>query len=130
MSEKIVFFDGVCNLCNEAVDRIISNDYKKQLKVAPLQGETATKYLNSYQIKNLDSLIFYEDGDIFEKSTAALRIARYLDYPWGALSLFVIVPAFLRDPLYSLIAKNRYRLFGKKETCRLPSESEKQRFLP
>lgn len=130
MSEKIVFFDGVCNLCNEAVDRIIRNDYKKQLKVAPLQGETAIKYLNSYQIKNLDSLIFYEDGDIFEKSTAALRIARYLDYPWGALSLFLIVPVLLRDPLYSLIAKNRYRLFGKKETCRLPLESEKQRFLP
>ena len=130
MSQKIVFFDGVCNLCNEAVDRIITNDYKKQLKVAPLQGETAARYLNSYQIKSLGSIIFYEDGEIFEKSTAALKIARYLDYPWGVFSLFIVIPAFIRDPIYNLIAKNRYKLFGKKDSCRLPTKEETEHFLP
>jgi len=130
MNEKIVFFDGVCNLCNSAVDIIVSNDTKGSLKIASLQGETAKRYLDPSAIKNLNSLIFYENGKLYEKSTGALKIARYMDFPWKILSLFIIIPCFVRDPVYSLIAQNRYRLFGQKDSCRLPTNEEKQHFLP
>ena len=129
MNERIVFFDGVCNLCNEAVDIIVRNDSEGKLKIASLQGESAKKYLSEAQIKNLNSLIFWEEGQTFDRSTGALKIAFHMDFPWKFLIFFLIVPRILRDPLYDLIAKYRYKLFGKKDSCRLPTEREKQHFL-
>lgn len=130
MSEKIVFFDGVCNLCNSSVDFIVRNDKNHSLKIASLQGETAKKLLSKDQIKNLDSLVFWSEGEVYERSTGALKIASFLKFPWNLLSLFLVLPSFFRDFFYKLIAKNRYKLFGKKKSCRLPTPSEKAVFLP
>ena len=130
MSERIVFFDGVCNLCNEAVDQIVRYTDSDDLKVAPLQGTTARRFLNSEQIKNLESIIYYDSGKLLDKSSAALEISKFMRFPWKILYIFIIIPKFIRDPIYMLIAKNRYRLFGKKDSCRLPTASEKKHFLP
>lgn len=130
MSEKIVFFDGVCNLCNSAVDFIVRNDKNHILKIASLQGETAKKYLSQEQITNLDSLVYFSDGEVYERSTGALKISGFLGFPWSLFKVFLILPSFLRDPVYNFIAKHRYKMFGKKESCRLPGPSEKEVFLP
>lgn len=130
MSERIVFFDGVCNLCNEAVDQIVRYTDSDDLKVAPLQGTTARRFLNSEQIKNLESIIYYDSGKLLEKSSAALEISKFMRFPWKILYIFIIIPKFIRDPIYMLIAKNRYRIFGKKDSCRLPTDNEKKHFLP
>ena len=130
MNKRIVFFDGVCSLCNSAIDIIVKNSTPEDLLVAPLQGETASQYLSLEQTENLNSIVFYDNGDVFEESTAALKIAKYLNYPWKIFSFFIYLPRFVRDPIYRVIAEHRYQLFGKKSTCRLPSSSEKAHFLP
>lgn len=127
----IVLFDGVCNLCNNAVDFIITRDFKGKFKVGPLQDELTKKILDDYQIKKdyLDSLVFIHKEAVFYKSRAALEIARNLTGLWPLMYIFIIVPAIIRDPIYDWIARNRYKWFGKKETCRLPTIDEKKRFL-
>lgn len=128
---KIVLFDGVCNLCNTAVDFIISRDEKERFKIAALQDEVTRELLKEYKINDdyLDSLVFIHQDAVFYKSRAALEIARNLGGLWPLLYTFIIIPNFIRDPLYNWIARNRYRWFGKKETCRLPTAQEKRRFL-
>lgn len=126
---NIVFFDGVCSLCNYSVDFIVKNNSKKTLFIASLQGKTAKELLTSEHRKSMESLIFYEKGQVYERSTAALEIARHLKFPYNLLSVFSYLPKSLRDFLYNLIAKNRYKWFGQKQTCRIPTESEKKYFL-
>ncbi|WP_373496141.1 thiol-disulfide oxidoreductase DCC family protein [Aquiflexum sp.] len=128
---RIVLFDGVCNLCNSAVDFIITRDKKERFKVAALQDKATKRLLKNYQINNeyLDSLVFIHRESVFYKSRAALEIARNLGGAWPIMYVFIIVPKFIRDPLYDWIAGNRYRWFGKKEICRLPTDKEKKRFL-
>lgn len=127
----IVLFDGVCNLCNNAVDLIIRNDKKGHFKVAALQGEKTGELLKDYEINSnyLDSIILIRKDKLFYKSRAALEIAKKLRGLWPLLYIFIIVPSGVRDPVYDWIARNRYKWFGKKETCRLPSPEEKERFL-
>ncbi len=127
--KRIIFFDGVCNLCNGAVNFVIDRDPKGLFKLAPLQSEIATDYLDEGRISKLDSIVLYEDGKIYEKSTAALRIAKELNGAWFLLYAFIIIPPFIRNFLYNFIAKNRYKWFGKRETCRLPSQDIQDRFL-
>ncbi|MFC0264318.1 thiol-disulfide oxidoreductase DCC family protein [Fontibacter flavus] len=127
----IILFDGVCNLCNGAVDFIIKRDKNDCFKVASLQDETVKPLLKDYQIKEnyLDSLVLIRGKHVFYKSRAALEISRKLNAFWPLFYGLVIIPDFIRDPIYDWIARNRYKWFGKKETCRLPNEEEKQKFL-
>lgn len=127
----IVLFDGLCNLCNNAVDFIIKRDKNNSFKLGALQDQSLKKLLNSYRIKEdfLDSLILIRRGKVYYKSRAALEIAKKLTGLWPLLYGFIIFPAFLRDPVYDWIANNRYKWFGKKESCRIPTKEELEKFL-
>ena len=126
----IVFFDGVCNLCNAAVRFIIQRDPKAYFRFASLQSEIAAKKLPpDFREKAGDSIVLLEDGKFFWSSTAALRIARRLRAPWPLLYAGILIPRFLRNPIYGWIARNRYRWFGKKDACELPTPELKGRFL-
>jgi predicted DCC family thiol-disulfide oxidoreductase YuxK len=127
----ILLFDGVCNLCNNAVDFVIQRDSKDRFKFAALQDPKTKSILKDYQINldYIDSIILIRGDQIFHKSKAALETASKLSGLWPLLYVFVIIPAFIRDPVYDWIAKNRYKWFGKKETCRLPTPKEKSKFL-
>lgn len=127
----IVLFDGVCNLCNTAVDLIIRNDKKGSFKVGALQDPKTKELLKDYAIDSdyLDSIILIRGDQVFYKSRAALEITKKLKGLWPLLYVFIIVPNALRDPVYDWIARNRYRWYGKKETCRLPTPEERARFL-
>ena len=127
----IVLFDGVCNFCNASVNFIIERDTKDYFKFAPLQSEIGEQLLQKYEIDKAetDSVILIEDEKAYTHSTAALRIARRLNGIWSELYAFIAVPRSLRDFLYRLFAKNRYRLFGKQDTCMMPTPEVRQRFL-
>ncbi|MCH6200230.1 thiol-disulfide oxidoreductase DCC family protein [Aquiflexum sp. LQ15W] len=127
----IILFDGVCNLCNNAVDFIIRRDKNDCFKFGALQDNATKIILKEYKINQdyIDSIILIRGDLVFYKSKAALEIARNLESPWPAMYIFNVVPAFIRDPIYDWIARNRYKWFGKKETCRIPSTKEKQKFL-
>lgn len=122
--ENIVFFDGVCILCNSSVDFLIKIDRNKKLKYASLQGKTAKKLLPQQEIKKLDSIIFLSQGSLYQKSDAALEIINIVGGFWQVFLIFKIIPRPLRDFLYDWIAKNRYSWFGKKEICRMPSSED------
>ncbi|MCH6235527.1 thiol-disulfide oxidoreductase DCC family protein [Cognataquiflexum rubidum] len=127
----IILFDGVCNLCNNAVDFVIRRDKNDRFKFGALQDKATKSILKEYKINQnyIDSIILIRGDQVFYKSKAALEIARNLGSLWPAMYIFSIVPSFIRDPVYDWIARNRYRWFGKKETCRIPSPKEKQKFL-
>lgn len=127
----IVLFDGVCNLCNNSVDFIIRRDSKGVFKVGAIQDEHTQKLLGDYDIPKdyLDSLIYLHKDKVYYKSRGALEIARNLGGLWPLFYMLIIVPSFIRDPIYDWIARNRYKWFGKKETCRLPTPKEKEKFL-
>jgi len=123
---KIVFFDGVCNLCNGTVDFLLRHHRDQFLMFAPLQGVSAKNVLKS---NSLASIVYYEQGLIYERSDAALKLCEGLALPWRIFLVFKLVPKAIRDKVYDFIAINRYRIFGKNETCRIPSEQERSRFL-
>lgn len=129
--KKIVLFDGVCNLCNRSVQFIIKRDRHKQFYFASLQGKTGQQLLEQFHLTadNLNSFILIENGKLYQKSSAALRITRKLGAAWPLLYGFIIVPPFIRNAVYSLIAKNRYKWFGKSESCMIPAPGLKERFL-
>lgn len=126
-----MFFDGVCNLCNSSVDFVVRHDPKGLVKLAPLQGETARRMLDVADIPAGDpeSLILWDCGRVYKYSDAALRVSRYLRFPWSLCIIFFIVPRFVRNAVYRYIAANRYKWFGKKESCRLPEPHELSRFM-
>lgn len=130
-TKSIVFFDGVCNLCNASIDFIIKRDRHNKFLVGALQDGFSKEILSKYQVKAdyLDSLVLLENGEIFYKSTAALKIARNLSGVWPAFYPLIFLPKWLRDPVYDFIGKNRYSWFGKKNTCRIASPEEKSKFL-
>jgi predicted DCC family thiol-disulfide oxidoreductase YuxK len=130
-SHPIVIFDGVCNLCNASVDFVIRHDPQGVFKVSANQHETGQRILREQGVDphEVDTVFLYEGGTLYRRSTAALRIVRHLGLPWSLLYGLVIIPAPLRDFVYRGIARNRYRWFGKKETCRLPTADERARFL-
>ena len=126
----IVFFDGVCGLCNRFVDYLLKHDKQHHLKFAPLQGEAAHEYLSEEDIEAFDSIQYYSDGKVYNKSTAALRIFIKLGgwYKFLGYTGYVF-PRFIRDWIYDIVANNRYKWFGKRDQCRIPSSGEKKRFL-
>lgn len=129
----VVLFDGVCNLCNGAVQFIVDRDPEGTFRFASLQSERAAALLGAHGLEapegDPDSVILIEDGRVHQSSGAALRIARHLRGPWKLFYAFVIVPRFLRDAVYRFIARNRYRWFGKSEQCRVPTPALRARFL-
>jgi predicted DCC family thiol-disulfide oxidoreductase YuxK len=128
---SILFFDGVCGLCNKSVDFVLVRDRRGAIQFAPLQGDTARHLLPPADRENLDSMVLWVKGQSYRKSAAVVRVLWRLSAGWQILgTLLWLIPLPLRNLGYSLIARNRYRFFGKKETCRMPSPEERQRFLP
>ena len=129
--KSIVFFDGVCHLCNGFVDRIITADHKHLFQFAPLQGETALQLLTPAEREVLTTVILLEDNQVkYKKSAAVLRILTRLGGPYLLFNLGYLIPPALRDALYAWVAKNRYSWFGERDFCRLPTPEERGRLLP
>ena len=128
---SIIYFDGVCNLCNASVDFVIKRDKNKKFRFASLQSEAGQKILveNNFNQSDYDSFILEHKGKVYIKSTAALQVAINLGFPLNLMGIFLLIPSFIRNWVYEQIAKNRYKWFGKKETCRLPSAEERALFL-
>lgn len=128
---KIVFFDGYCSLCNSTVDWLIARDHRRTLKYASLQGETAARELGVTPSNvDPDTLIYLRDGARFDRSTAALKILGDVGGIWTLASVFLVVPRPIRDSVYRWIARNRFRWFGRRDTCRLPTPEERELLLP
>lgn len=128
---RILFFDGVCGLCNRTVDFVIVRDRRGEFLFAPLQGDTARSLLSPSDVANLNTVVLWVNGKTYRKSAAVVRILWRLNPGWRFLgTLLWLVPLPLRNLGYALIAWNRYRFFGKKETCRMPTPEERIRFLP
>ena len=129
--QQIVFFDGVCNLCNRSVNFLIKNDKKGVLKFASLQSGFAKKTLPKTLLNNkdLDSILFYTEGKYYEKSNAILKLCKILGGFFYVFQFGYLLPPFLRNGLYMLIANNRYRWFGTTAQCRVPTTDLKERFL-
>lgn len=132
MERPVILFDGVCNLCNGAVAWVLKRDRHGVFRFASLQGETGQRMLSERGLSTngFESMIVVEPGvAYYTKSSAALEIARRLGGLWSLTVIFTWIPTPLRDALYDLIARNRYRWFGKKEECMLPRPEWKDRFL-
>lgn len=126
----IILFDGECNFCDQSVQFIIKRDKKALYSFASLQSEVGQQLVNTYQVPaNLDSLILIKNNSYYTMSSAALRICRHLSGGWKLFSLLLLIPKPIRNYFYKIIAKNRYKWFGKKETCMLPTLEMKKRFL-
>lgn len=129
--QTILFFDGVCGLCNLFVDFVLKHDKQQHLFLSPLQGETAARLLSEHDCTQLDSVVFWEHNQGVRYSTAVVRILLNLGWGWRILGcLLWLIPFPIRNLGYRIIAKSRYRIFGKKETCRMPTPEERERFLP
>jgi len=130
-TDPVILFDGVCNLCNSSVLFIIKRDPKAKFKFASLQSEFGKSHLEKFglPVTELNSVLLIKDGKLFQKSNAALEIAKHLGGGWPVFYVFKLVPAFFRDGFYSWIARNRYRWFGKKDACMIPTPELKSRFL-
>ena len=128
---KVILFDGVCNLCNGAVTFIIKRDPKNKFKFAALQSDIGQILTAQHGIDTAktDSIILVENNSVYIKSTAALRIARQMSGAYPLLYGFIIFPAFFRNWVYDWIAKNRYKWFGSKESCMIPTPELKSKFL-
>ena len=129
--KKILLFDGVCNLCNSSVLFVIKRDPKDRFRFTPLQSEVGRHLVEKYQIdtSKTDSVILIENGKAHTKSSAGLRIARGLSGAWPLFFGFWIIPKFLRNWIYDFIARNRYKWYGKKESCMIPTPELKAKFL-
>jgi predicted DCC family thiol-disulfide oxidoreductase YuxK len=127
----IILFDGVCNFCNASINFVIDRDSKGIFKFAALQSEVGQEILRKFSLKtqDFDSIIAIDGDNVFQKSDAALEIARRMDGLWKLCYVFKVIPSFLRNPIYDLIARNRYKIFGKTEACRIPTPELKARFL-
>lgn len=128
---SIILFDGVCNLCNNTINFIIRHDKNDIFKFAPLQSSVSDELLRSFPLSQnkLDSIVLLENGKKYTQSSAALRIAKKLSGGYPILYGLMIIPKFVRDWVYSIIAKNRYKWFGKKDSCMIPTPELREKFL-
>ena len=128
---SIILFDGVCNLCNTAVQFVISHDTSNHFLFASFQSEEGKKILakNNLPANEMGSFILVENGKVYDRSTAVLKVLRKLKGLWRLMYSFIIVPKFIRDGLYQVISKNRYQWFGKKNECMIPTPDLKAKFL-
>lgn len=125
----IILFDGICNFCNGTVNYIISKDKLDKFRFTSLQSDTGKELVKEYQLEKIDSIVFISAGKLYVKSTAVIKIAQKIGGTFSLLSILLIIPAFLRNLVYDLIAKNRYKWFGVQDVCRIPTEKEKSKFL-
>lgn len=128
-SHDLILFDGVCNFCNNSINLVIDNDPKGTFKFVPLQSPLGESLKHKYHLSNIDSIVLISQDRAYTKSSAALKIARNMKGLWPILYVFVVLPPFLRNLVYDFIAKNRYKWFGKSESCRIPTPDLKERFL-
>lgn len=131
LTHSIILFDGVCNLCNGAVNFVIKRDPGNVFKFTPLQEKQGVLLLKKHAIdaQKLDSIVLVENKKVYTKSSAALRIARKMSNLWPLFFVLLIIPSYIRDGVYDFIAKNRYKWFGKKEQCIIPAPGLKEKFL-
>jgi predicted DCC family thiol-disulfide oxidoreductase YuxK len=129
--KKIILFDGVCNFCNWSVQFVMNRDAQKQFYFASLQSDTGQALLERVGLKDsdIDSVVFIQGEKAYVKSSAALKIAGQLDGWVKVLGIFRIIPSFISDFVYDIIAANRYRWFGKREHCMIPSKEQRAQFL-
>jgi predicted DCC family thiol-disulfide oxidoreductase YuxK len=127
----IILFDGVCNFCNGAVNFIIKKDKKRAFRYAALQSDAGQQLLKQYHLSttNLDSFVLVFEGKVYIKTSAALHVGYILGGAWKLTGIFKIFPSPIRDMAYNLIARNRYRWFGKKESCMIPTAEVRSLFL-
>lgn len=127
----IILFDGVCNLCNHAVDFVIRRDRRDRFKFASLQEPFLKDFLDKHRLasENPDSVVFIYRDKVYFKSRAALEIAKLMGGYWSLLYIFLIVPPLIRDPIYNWVARNRYSWFGRRSSCRVPDAVELSKFL-
>ena len=130
-SQPIILFDGICNLCNRAVNFIIKRNKKSRIQFAALQTNSGKQLLEQFNLptQSINSLILIEKGIVYTQSTAVLKICKHLNGLWPLLYGLIIVPKFIRNGIYQLIATNRYQWFGKQEKCMVPSPELSDRFL-
>lgn len=126
---KIIFFDGVCVLCNRSINIVLKYNLKRNLKVATLQGIKAQKYLSNEDLRLKNSVILFTESGKLYKSQAVLEISKDLCFPFNLIQYLRVFPSWFLDIFYDLIAYYRYRWYGKESRCRLPSNDEKDRFL-
>ncbi|HMS33164.1 MAG TPA: thiol-disulfide oxidoreductase DCC family protein [Ignavibacteria bacterium] len=128
---KIILFDGVCNLCNSSVNFIIDHDKKNMFRFASLQSDSGQTLLKKFGLNNesFDSIILIDNEKYLTRSSAVLRIVKNFPGFWKLLYIFIIVPPAVRNLLYDIIAENRYKWFGKKDSCRVPTPELKEKFL-
>jgi predicted DCC family thiol-disulfide oxidoreductase YuxK len=131
LKHPVILFDGVCNFCNSVVNFIIRQDKKEIFRFAALQSAAGQQLLKQYHLphNHFDSFILIEKGKVYQSSAAALKLYNQLPWHWKWTQLFWIIPPILRNEVYNLIAKNRYKWFGRKEQCMIPSPKLKNRFL-
>ena len=129
---NIILFDGECNLCNHSVQFILKHDHAKKFLFGSMQGKTGQEILRKHQLSadNFHSFMLLEGDQLFTRSTGALRVLKLLGGFWRIFYVFIWVPRIVRDGIYDLIAKNRYRWFGKRSECWVPNASLQSRFLP
>lgn len=127
----VLLFDGVCNLCSSSVQFVLKRNDKENVQFASLQSDFAANALKQSElpVDYLNSLVLLEQGKTYVKSDAALQLAKHLNGLWKLGSIFLIVPKFIRNPVYDWVAKNRYRWYGKKDACWIPEPKWKSRFL-
>jgi predicted DCC family thiol-disulfide oxidoreductase YuxK len=127
----VILFDGVCNLCNRSVQFVLGHDRRARFLLAANQSEAGRRRLAAHGFDGEipQTIYLVEGGRLYRESTAVLRIARGLGFPWSLAWAAILVPRFLRDAVYHFVARNRYRWFGRREQCRLPQPGEKERFL-
>ena len=125
----VIYFDGFCGLCNRFVDFVLARDVARQFRFAPLQGSTATLRFGPSGEVDPTTILLEEDGVVYERSTAALRIISRLGGIWRVASVLSLIPRPIRDAVYDWVARNRYAWFGKRDACRLPTPQERAAFL-
>lgn len=131
MDAPVILFDGVCNFCDASVNFIIRQDKKKRFRFAALQSEAGQNLLAKHNLpqKEFESFLLIENDRVYQKSSAALKVCSKLPWYWKWTQTFWIVPKFIRNAAYDFIARNRYKWFGKKEQCMLPTPDIRSRFL-
>ncbi|WP_226913053.1 thiol-disulfide oxidoreductase DCC family protein [Flavicella marina] len=130
-TKSVILFDGLCSLCDSSVQFVLKRDTKNKFVFASLQSEVGVAFLKTQPetIRATDSIILVTENNVYSKSTAALHIAKSLNGFWPISILFILIPNFFRDWVYDGIAKKRYKWFGKLETCRVPTQEEKKKFI-
>jgi predicted DCC family thiol-disulfide oxidoreductase YuxK len=132
IKRPIILFDGICNLCSGAVQFIIRHDPRHQFRFASLQSKLGQQIISQFKIppgEAMNSFILFENGKIYTRSTGVLRVAKKLKGLWPLLYGFIIIPTFIRNAVYNFITRNRYKWFGKKEACWIPTPALKSLFL-